>query len=118
MTDREVFRNNLIEIFRLGKIKQVDVAKYVGVSEKTVSAWITGRGYPRADAMEKLCRFLGVRQSVLTEEQNPEESMEDRLLKLFRSMSAAGQEKMLERAKELKVLYPRRKKHGEIEDTI
>lgn len=118
MTDREIFQSNLKELIRLGKVKQIDVAKYVGISEKTVSAWVTGRGYPRADAMEKLCRFFGIRQSALTEEKHPEESVEDRLLKLFRSMSATGQEKLIERANELRVLYPRRKKHGETEDTI
>lgn len=118
MTDREIFKNNLNELIRTSRVKQVDIAKYAEVSYKTVSAWVTGRGYPRADAMEKLCRFFGIRQSALTEEKHPEESMEDRLLKLFRAMSPAGQDKLIERAEELKVLYPRRKKHVETEDTI
>ena len=118
MTDREIFQKNLSNLMNETKTKQVDIAKYAEVSYQTVSAWVTGRGYPRADAMEKLCKFFGIRQSTLTEEKHPEESMEDRLLKLFRAMSLAGQDKLIERAEELKVLYPRRKKHGETENTI
>jgi len=49
----------------------------------------------------------------LTEPHNPSESLEDKLLMAFRSMSSAGQDKLLERAEELRVLYPRRvKKSG------
>jgi transcriptional regulator with XRE-family HTH domain len=113
MTDREIFKNNLAELIRTSKAKQVDIAKYAEVSYKTVSAWVTGRGYPRADAMEKLCRFFGIRQSALTEPHNPAESPEDKLLIAFRAMSTAGQDKLLERAEELRILYPRKvKKNG------
>lgn len=113
MTDREVFQNNLTELIRTSKVKQADIAKYAEVSYKTVSAWVRGRGYPRAEAMEKLCRFFNIRQSALTEPHNPSESLEDKLLMAFRSMSSAGQDKLLERAEELRVLYPRRvKKSG------
>ena len=118
MTDREIFRKNLTELISTSRVKQSDIAEYADVSYKTVSAWVTGRGYPRADAMEKLCRFFGIRQSALTEEKHPEESLEDRLLKLFRAMSPAGQDKLIDRAEELKVLCPRRKKHGETEGSI
>ena len=113
MTDREIFKSNLTELIRTSKAKQVDIAKYAEVSYKTVSAWVTGRGYPRADAMEKLCRFFGIRQSALTEPHNPAESLEDKLLIAFRAMSPAGQDKLLERAEELRILYPRKvKKNG------
>lgn len=112
MTDREIFQRNLSDLMRITKVRQIDIAKYAEVSYQTVSAWVTGRGYPRADAMEKLCRFFGIRQSALTEEQNPEQSQEDVLLARFRSMSDEGKEKLLERASELTKLYPRRTKHG------
>ena len=111
MTDREIFQKNLTELIQTSRVKQTDIAKYAEVSYKTVSAWVTGRGYPRADAMEKLCKFFGIRQSALTEPHT--ESQEDKLLIAFRSMSLAGQDKLLERAEELRVLYPRRvKKSG------
>lgn len=111
MTDREIFQQNLYNLMKSTKTKQIDIAKYAEVSYQTVSSWVCGRGYPRADAMEKLCKFFGVRQSALTEEQT--ESDEDRLLALFRSLPQKGKDKLMERARELKKLYPnRRRKNG------
>ena len=112
MTDREIFQRNLSNLMNVTKVKQIDIAKYAEVSYQTVSAWVQGRGYPRADAMEKLCQFFGIRQSALTEEQNPEASQEDILLSAFRSMSDTGREKMLERATELVKLYPKWRKRN------
>ena len=110
MTDREVFRNNLINLMKKTKTKQIDIAKYAEVSYKTVSAWVCGRGYPRVDAMEKLCKFFDVKQSALTE--NSDETDEDRLLLAFRTMSDTGKEKMLDRAAELMMLYPKKGKRN------
>ena len=107
MTDREIFKNNLSELIRVSKVKQNDIAKYAEVSYQTVSSWVCGRGYPRAEQMEKLCKFFGIRQSALTEEQK--ETDEDRLLSMFRSLPQEGRDKLLERASELKRLYPKRR---------
>lgn len=111
MTDREIFRNNLINLINLSKAKQIDIAKYANVSYQTVSSWVTGRGYPRADAMERLCKFFGVRQSALTES-NESDTDEDRLINLFRKMTDVGKEKLLDRAEELIKLYPKVKRRG------
>ena len=108
MTDREIFCKNLNNMMELTKVKQVDIAKYAEVSYQTVSAWVKGRGYPRADAMGKLCKFFGVKQSVLTEEHSYEKTNEEYLLDIFRSLSDKGQGIMLERAEELRKLYPKR----------
>ena len=105
MTDREIFKNNLVELMRVTKVKQIDIAKYAQVSYQTVSAWVTGRGYPRADAMEKLCKFFGIKQSALTEQ--PVHTEEDDLLTAFRALSDEGKQKLLERAGELIRLYPK-----------
>ena len=105
MTDREIFQKNLIRLMESSKAKQIDIAKYAEVSYQTVSAWVTGRGYPRADTMGKLCKFFGIKQSALTEEQA--ETDEDRLLMAYRSLSDDGKQKLLERAGELIRLYPK-----------
>ena len=107
MTDREIFRQNLVELMRITKAKQVDIARYAEVSYQTVSTWVTGRAYPRADAMEKLCRFFGIKQSALTEEKGSRKTPEERLVMMFRSLSKEGQDKLLERAEELKKLHPK-----------
>ncbi len=107
MTDREIFQTNLKELMRTTKVKQIDIARYAEVSYQTVSSWVCGRGYPRAEAMEKLCKFFGIRQSALTEEQK--ETDEDHLLLIFRSLPQEGKAKLMERATELKKLYPKRR---------
>lgn len=120
MTDREIFQRNLENLMNITKVKQMDIAKYAEVSYQTVSAWICGRGYPRPESLEKLCRFFNVRQSALTEEQDPEASQEDILLAAFRSLSSEGKQKMIERAEELSRLYPRGKKkkvYGKVKAT-
>lgn len=109
MTDREIFRQNLSDLMNVTKAKQIDIAKYAEVSFQTVSAWVCGRGYPNVDAMEKLCKFFGVRKSALTEPRDPARTQEDTLLDLFRAMSPEGKLKMLERAEEMKRLYPMRR---------
>ena len=106
MTDREIFRANLTNLMNKTKTKQIDIAKYAEVSYQTVSAWVTGRGYPRADAMERLCKFFGVKQSALTE--SGEETDEDKLVAMYRLMSDNGRSKLIERAEELVKLYPKR----------
>lgn len=112
MTDREIFRRNFNTLLSKTKTKQIDIARYAEVSYQTVSAWVTGRGYPRADAMEKICRFFGIKQSTLTEDQIEKEADEDKLLTAFRSLPDEGKTKLLERANELLTLYPRRRKHN------
>ena len=105
MSDREIFRKNLMKYMEQTGRKQVDVAKFVGVSDKTVNAWVRGRGYPRADAMEKLSMFFGVRLSDLVDEKPDEDTEEMQLVNIFRSLSSVGKIKLLERAEELTVLY-------------
>ena len=119
MTDREIFKTNLAALIKKAKAKQIDVAKYAEVSYQTVSAWVCGRGYPRADAMEKLCRFFGVKQSALTERQS-EKTPENDLVAMFRALPVEAKEKLLERADELTRLYVKKKviRRGKVEAKV
>lgn len=111
MTDREIFRDNLVDLMARTKVKQIDIARYADVSYQTVSAWVCGRGYPRAETMEKLCKFFGVKLSSLTEKQNIETS-EDKLLYIYHALPQEGKDKLLERAEELVLLTKRSKRNG------
>lgn len=118
MTDREIFRKNFRDLLNETKTMQRDLADYAGVSFQTVSAWVKGRSYPRADAMEKICKFFGIKQSALTEEHH-KETDEDILLYAFRQLPEDGRKKLLERAEELIQLYPkRRKSNGKGQDEV
>lgn len=116
MTDREIFRNNLINLINVSKVKQIDIARYANVSYQTVSSWVCGRGYPRADAMERLCKFFGIKQSVLTEN-GDSDNIEDKLITIFRKLNDTGKEKLLDRADELLKLYPKVKRNGKAKET-
>lgn len=113
MTDREIFRKNFAELMQASKVTQVDIAKATGIKQQTISAWICGRGYPRADSLTKLCQFFHIRMADLVRDIDAAENDEDRIINIFRSLSAEGKQKMIERAEEMKTLYPLgRKKHG------
>jgi len=52
---------NQLKFFRMSKgFSQLDVALRLGVSEKTVSCWETGRAEPRDDIAIDIARVLGV----------------------------------------------------------
>lgn len=120
MNRREIFKKNFNELMRITKIKQVDLSKQIGVSYQTVSAWCTGRGYPRPEVMERLCVFFGVKPTALTEDPNPEITQEDKLLAAFRCLSDEGKNEALKRTYELVRIYPKRrmKNDGETEETF
>ena len=108
MTDREIFQKNFTNLLNETKTKQRDLANYAEVSYQAVSAWVKGRGYPRPEAMEKLCRFFGISQSELTESNEKQKTPEDQLILAFRTLPVEGKEKLLQRADELLKLYPKK----------
>ena len=107
MTDREIFQKNLTELMRVTKVKQIDLAKYVDVSYQTVSALVTGRGYPKPETMEKICQFFGIKKRELLEYED--DTQESSLIRLYRTLSNEGKQKLIERAYELTRLYPKRR---------
>lgn len=59
MTSREIFKKNLPYYMDMAGMNSVELAKAVGVSKSTVSTWISGRSYPRIDAIQKIADVLG-----------------------------------------------------------
>lgn len=110
MTDREIFKRNLADLMKQTKTKQIDISRYMGVSYQTVSTWVTGRCYPRADAMEQLCKFFDVKLSALTEDHGGQETPEETLVHIYRILPDEGRDLLLQRAYELQKLCPKRGK--------
>lgn len=102
MTSRESFPMNLRRLLSMGNYSQVDLAKYIGCSNTTVSFWMNGRTYPEANNMEKIARFFQVSVFELVCEDNRDE---EALLRKFRKLSPRGKEIALERMAELEQLY-------------
>ena len=105
MTDREIFASNLKQFMAQTKTTQKDIADALGLNRATVSAWITGRGYPRINVIQKLARFFNCQVSDLVVQETHSDTEEDRLLFMFRSLNLTGKAKLMERAEELTVLY-------------
>ena len=76
MNDREIFRHNLNHYLSISGKMQKDLAEYTNVTTSTVSGWIHGISYPRADAMEKIAMFFGVPTSKIIGEHKGEEDFQ------------------------------------------
>ena len=74
-------------------ITQAQLGDAVGVSEKTVSAWETGKREPRIGTVEKLAEFLGVAVSALLCSEgcgtSPASDFEKFMVEAYRRMDAA-----------------------------
>lgn len=65
---RVIFANNLNRFMKNHGVDQSDIVAALNVSASTVSDWVTGKKYPRVDAMQRLANFFGVVISDLTAE--------------------------------------------------
>ena len=73
MNDREIFKENLSYYLNIQGKLQKDLADFVGARTTTVSGWVHGVSYPRADAMEKIAMFFGIPTSQLIKKRNESE---------------------------------------------
>lgn len=64
----------LIALLRKEKgLSQIELAEKLGVTNKAISRWETGRGYPDIESIPALCRLLGISvQELLDGERHPE----------------------------------------------
>lgn len=104
MTNRENFQKNLSLLIKQHGGNQNDLAKYLDVSKQTVSAWIHGKAYPRADVMEKISTYFGTTISALVYDIQ-EQMEESEIVYYFHSLPDEGKQKLLERTHELAILY-------------
>lgn len=65
--DRYIFAANLKRLMQSSGEKQVDIARILGVSKATVSAYCSAAQMPRMDKIEQLSRHFGVSRAELIE---------------------------------------------------
>ena len=68
--NQDVFTRNFKRYLAHSGMKQIDVAKSVGVSTGTITDWKKGRSYPRMDKVQLLSECFGIRKSDLVEDVN------------------------------------------------
>lgn len=72
----ETFSNNLNYFLELRQKNKSDLAKAIGVSTSTASAWCNGQKTPRADKVAAICRFLHISMNDLLIERPTEQTFE------------------------------------------
>lgn len=87
---RKLFAKNLKRVMLEREKSQADIANGIGVSQPTVSSWMTAKKVPRMETIDRLCVFLHCRRSDLMEENN--RPLEDARRELVRLAMSAGLE--------------------------
>ena len=95
MSDREIFQENIKYYLQTYGKRQEDLANFVGVHKGTVSGWTRGVSYPRADVMERISIFFGIKLSDLVMPRNDNQD-ESRLLRAWRNADPTYQAVALE----------------------
>jgi repressor LexA len=106
---REIFVRNLRYLMEKRGIMQADICRVLEVSSATASDWCTGKKFPRIDKLQRLADLLGVRLSMLTQEDGLQDYEDQQILEalhqdpklrmLFdraRKMSERDRDKMLQ----------------------
>ena len=66
----DIFVRQLKYYLNLRNKSQTDLAKYIGVSNGTITNYVNGTNMPRMDKIDKICEFLLIKRSDLLEDHN------------------------------------------------
>ena len=88
---KKIFAKNLRRVMLEREKGQMDVSKALGVSQPTVSTWMTAKKVPRMETVDALCAYLNCRRSDLLEEHDAP-PMEDARRELVRLAMTADLE--------------------------
>lgn len=61
----EILRINLEHYLNARNLKQADLARGLGVSEATISKWLSGKSSPRMKKIDDICKILDVKREDL-----------------------------------------------------
>lgn len=72
MDKRQIFKRELPKYMERAGMKQIDLAKALGMSKSTVHCWITGKAFPEIDTIQRIADVLGCATDDLIVEKRPE----------------------------------------------
>ncbi len=119
------FQDRIYELVSSSGKSQTTIAAEFGIAKQTLSAWITGQNSPRTPVISALAEYfhvslawlmgfdvprevppssVGLAEYVSERAPDPDPN-EEYLISAYRSLSSHGQELLVDRAKELKLLY-------------
>jgi len=65
-----VFKERLKFLMAERDLKQVDLAKIIGVRQSQVSNWLSGKSLPTLVYFSKICRVFGIDANDMLQEKN------------------------------------------------
>lgn len=104
---KENIQKDLIFHRKRMKKTQKELAAALGVTPAAISSWECGNNSPDIDTLFLICNFLNVTLNDMCgvfKDNDQLSSEESILLNTYRSLNAKGQQKLLERAEELRDL--------------
>jgi len=66
-----IIGDNILKLLSYRNMKQVDLAKVLGVSESAVGKWTLGKNFPNMGTIEKIADYFGVNKSDLLNRESP-----------------------------------------------
>ncbi len=99
----DIRTERLVRAFRDSGLTQSEVCRRTGITNGTLSSYLSGRYLPKQKALESLSAVLKVPITYLMGIDNEaEEGTAEELVKIFKSLNQAGQDFLLTQAKVLK----------------
>ena len=63
-----IFKENINRLLKQHDKTQLELAKFIGVSNTTINNYVKGYNMPRMDKVDKICSFFNVKRSDLIED--------------------------------------------------
>lgn len=87
---------NLRDLLEERGISQTELAAALGISNGTLSDWLSGRYYPRMKYIEAMATYFNIDPSVLVNEKKTPSSLDDEALALFMALPAEAKGQALD----------------------
>ena len=104
---KENIQKNISFYRKRAKKTQKDLAKLIGVTPAAISSWECGNNQPDVDTLFRICNALQINfydMCGITSDNVLMSDDKNHLLKIYNTLNAEGQLKLIERAEELQDL--------------
>ena len=77
MDKRQIFKRELPKYMAKAGLKQIDLAKALGMSKSTVTCWVKGKAFPEIDTIQRIADVLGCKtDDLIVEKTEPIEFLD------------------------------------------
>lgn len=112
---QKIFSQNLKTLLDMKNATQLELAKYLGVSNTTINNYVKGYNMPRMDKVDDIARFFNVSREDLISSKSIYTQNERKLISVYRDANSMGQKKIMESAIDMSNLYPKEPTREEME---